>query len=307
MAAILHMVLFKFPSIEGAVPQELAAVIAKFNELSGISAQFYPYGVGVEGLATKAAFLEAVAWPDKADGYTHCLIVLATGAPALKAYLHSDEHIKMWMPAVKPYIKGILVFDTKLDFHPDQMAQSGIQHVVFFKFPAIEGAVPPELDSVVTDGFNDLPGVSAQFFPFGVGIDGAASGKAFREAVAWPDKADGFTHCLFVVVRDTADLKGYLHSDEHLKMWMPAVKPYIKGIIVFDTFLERDLVPRCTAGYVPRSEDAGLSQGGGGGGGGADPRAAASPGTTAAAVSKPVRAAAAASDDATAEIPHSSM
>ena len=87
MAAILHMVLFKFPSIEGAVPQELAAVIAKFNELSGISAQFYPYGVGVEGLATKAAFLEAVAWPDKADGYTHCLIVLATGAPALMTSL----------------------------------------------------------------------------------------------------------------------------------------------------------------------------------------------------------------------------
>ena len=107
--------------------------------------------------------------------------------------------------------KGILVFDTQLVPEPEAMARSGIQHVVFFKFPSIEGRVTDEMDSVVAKGFNSLPGVSAQVFPFGVGIDGSESGAAFREAVAWPDKADGYTHCLFVAVDDAAALKGYLH------------------------------------------------------------------------------------------------
>ena len=35
---------------------------------------------------SKAEFMEKVDWPDKTDGYTHCLIVLANGTAALKGY-----------------------------------------------------------------------------------------------------------------------------------------------------------------------------------------------------------------------------
>ena len=247
-ATVLHTVLFKFPDIEGEVPQELQSVLEKFNDLPGISAQFYPYGVGADGCASKSEFLERVSWPDKSEGYTHCLIVLATGVPALKGYLHSEEHLKAWMPAVKPYIKGILVFDSVLSLSHEVLAQNSIQHVVFFKFPSIEGEVPADISSLVANGFNSLAGITAQFFPFGVGISGSVSAAAFREAVAWPDKTDGYTHCLFVAAEDATALKIYLHSDEHLKAWMPAVKPYIKGIIVFDTYLEQDLTVRCISG-----------------------------------------------------------
>ena len=80
---------------------------------------------------------------------------------------------------------------------PEAMARSGIQHVVFFKFPSIEGRVTDEMDSVVAKGFNSF-GVSAQVFPFGVGIDGSESAAfprpspgqtrptATRTASSWP-------------------------------------------------------------------------------------------------------------------------
>ena len=59
----------------------------------------------------------------------------------------------------------------------------------------------------------------------------------FLPAIDWPDKTNGFTHCLFVLARDAACLKGYLHSEEHKKDWFGGVGPYIKGIIVFDAEL----------------------------------------------------------------------
>ena len=45
-STILHTVLF---CPRPGMCQRSWAVIAKFNELPGIAAQFHPYGVGVEG------------------------------------------------------------------------------------------------------------------------------------------------------------------------------------------------------------------------------------------------------------------
>ena len=113
--SIQHTVFFKFPSIAGEVPVALAEVVARFNALPGIAAQFAPHGVGIEGATSKEGFLENVSWPDKTEGYTHCLLVVAGDQAALKGYLHSDEHLKEWMPAVKPYFEGIIVFDNALE------------------------------------------------------------------------------------------------------------------------------------------------------------------------------------------------
>lgn len=112
-ATIQHSVIFKFPDIEGLVPSEIASAVAAFNEIDGISASFRPHGGPSK--KGKTAMLGALEWPDKTEGYTHMLLVLARDAAALRTYLHSDAHLKRWMPAVKPYIQGILVFDTKLN------------------------------------------------------------------------------------------------------------------------------------------------------------------------------------------------
>ena len=56
---------------------------------------------------------------------------------------------------------------------------------------------------------------------------------------------------------NVAALKNYLHSDEHKVMWFPAVKPYIQGILVFDTLLENpdpDAFANYTCGPVALPE-----------------------------------------------------
>ena len=87
---IQHTVLFKFPSIETLVPQELAEVVDQFNALEGIVATLKPHGTST---ADKAGFLARVGWPDKTEGYTHCLLILAKNECCLKAYLHSEAHL----------------------------------------------------------------------------------------------------------------------------------------------------------------------------------------------------------------------
>ena len=114
-----------------------------------------------------------MSWPDKTEGYTHCLLVVAGDQAALKGYLHSDEHLKEWMPAVKPYFEGIIDFDTVLEpALVSALSATAIPHTVFFKFPSIAGEVPVALAEVVAR-FNALPGIAAQFAPHGVGIEGA--------------------------------------------------------------------------------------------------------------------------------------
>jgi hypothetical protein len=119
-----------------------------------------------------------------------------------------------------------------------------IQHTVFFKFPSIASEVPNELSEIVSNQFNSLPGIYAQLFPHGVGIEESSCKEEFLELVSWPDKTDGYTHCLLVIASDAKALKSYLHSDEHLKQWMPAVKPYIQGIIVFDNMMEESTISK---------------------------------------------------------------
>lgn len=223
--------------------QALYDVVEKFNSLSGISAQFWAYGVGVERMltgegptASKEQFMAEVDWPDKTDGYTHCLLVVARDTASLKTYLHSDFHLKEWMPAVKPYIKGIVVFDNELVPSLENVKKATIQHPVLFKLPDVAGTVPPELDDIITK-FNTLPGITAGFRPYGAtGLDK----EALMAEVDWPDKSDGYTHCLWVLAEDSRALKTYLHSDYHKKEWIPAVGKYFKGILVFDTILFTD-------------------------------------------------------------------
>mmetsp|Transcript_32758 Transcript_32758/g.42085 ORF Transcript_32758/g.42085 Transcript_32758/m.42085 type:complete len:606 (+) Transcript_32758:81-1898(+) len=112
---IQHTVFFKFPTIPTEIPLEMSKVIENFNNLPGIIAQLKPHGVGISGCENKESFLNLVSWPDKTEGYTHCLLVIASNDQALKQYLHSDAHLKEWMSTVKPYIKGICVFDNILD------------------------------------------------------------------------------------------------------------------------------------------------------------------------------------------------
>jgi hypothetical protein len=111
---ILHTVLFKFPDIEGKVPSELAEIVAKFNHLPNVAAFFRPHGVGIDGAASKEQFLSTVAWSDKTSGFTHSLTVFAQSSEDLKRYLHSDEHLKEWIPATAPFNQGIVVFDNEL-------------------------------------------------------------------------------------------------------------------------------------------------------------------------------------------------
>ena len=88
----------------------MAAQVAKFNEIDGITASIEPF-LGAE-------FLKSVEWPDKAGGFTWCLTVVAKDQAALKTYLHSEAH-KDWVPIVKPHFDATnggptLVFDTPL-------------------------------------------------------------------------------------------------------------------------------------------------------------------------------------------------
>ena len=85
-------------SADAAKMQEI--VTEKFSSMPGIAAQFGPAGSKTAG---KAEFLASVDWPDKSAGFTHCLSVIADDQPSLKAYLHSDFHLKDWMGAVGPY------------------------------------------------------------------------------------------------------------------------------------------------------------------------------------------------------------
>lgn len=113
---------------------------------------------------------------------------------------------------------------------------SMIQHTVFFKFPSIANEVPAEVSDIVSK-FNALPGIVAQICPHGVGIEGCTSKADFLGSVEWPDKTDDYTHCLLIIATDSASLKHYLHSPEHLQEWMAAVKPYVQGIVVFDNIV----------------------------------------------------------------------
>ena len=212
---IQHTVFFKFPDIDDEGNALLQSIVStKFCSMPGIWAQFYSYGEQIEGCAGRDDFMAKVDWPDKTNGFTHCLFVLASGPPALKSYLHSDFHLKDWIAGVKPFIKGIVVFDNELVPSHVELAKATIQHTVLFKFPDIIDEVPPELEDIVVK-FNTVPGIVAGFRPYGAA---GFTRAGLMSEVDWPDKTDGYTHCLFVLCDDAAALKVYLHSDFHKKV-----------------------------------------------------------------------------------------
>ena len=228
--AIQHTVLFKFPGLEaGSEAARARATVALlqcvvlFNELPGISAQFTAHGTAT---LAKHECLKALDWPDKTEGYTHCLLIVADDEASLKNYLHHDHHLKAWMTAVGPLLKGIVVFDSRLkvQLNPTQYEQL---HPVLFRLK--ESVDAGELQLHV-EKFNKLDGIRASLEPF--------LGAQFLESVEWPDKCEGFTWCLTVLTRDTRALKSYLHSAEHAA-WAASVGPHVDAargspLLVFD-------------------------------------------------------------------------
>jgi len=219
--AIQHTVLFKFPDLKDDAP--LQAVVEQFNALDGITVQFTAHGTATQ---SKADALTTLNWPDKTDGYTHCLFVVAEDPEALKTYLHSDAHLKDWMAVVKPWIKGIVVFDSRLKVPLDPSIHQQL-HPVLFRLKDSVNAGELQLH---VEKFNGLDGISASLEPF--------LGQKFLDLVSWPDKSEGFNWCLTVLARDAAALKNYLHSSEH-KAWAASAGPHVDAsrgppLLVFD-------------------------------------------------------------------------
>lgn len=125
--------------------------------------------------------------------YTHCLLVIAESDGQLKTYLHHQYHLTDWMAAVKPYGKGIVVFDSELAI---ELSAGKLLHISMVKLRA-----PVCVDPLV-DILNDLPGIKASFRPH--------LGAEFLESVDWPDKAAGFTHIITLVADDVAALRTYV-------------------------------------------------------------------------------------------------
>lgn len=96
------------------------------------------------------------------------------------------------MAAVKPYGKGIIVFDSELviELSAGKLLQIGMVKLL-----------APVCVEDVMDVLNDLPGIKASFMPH--------LGAEFLESVNWPDKAAGFTHIITVVADDFAALRNY--------------------------------------------------------------------------------------------------
>lgn len=109
---VQHTVLFKL-AVSAEYEPEMQATIAKFNGLPGIRASFR--AAGAPGLSL-AQTCEALAWPDKTNGFTHCLLVVASDVPSLKSYLHSPLHLTEWIGHMKPANAAgpPIVFDSPL-------------------------------------------------------------------------------------------------------------------------------------------------------------------------------------------------
>ncbi|KAJ8599211.1 hypothetical protein CTAYLR_006382 [Chrysophaeum taylorii] len=172
MAPIQHTVVFKFPEVGPEGEREMQAVVEKFNSLEGIQAC----------LGAKPGELDTT---DRSGGFTHTLFVIAETASNLKTYLHHAFHLTDWMAAVKPYGKGIVVFDSDLLV---DLETGHILHVVLLM-------LSHQPEPSVAAALNSLEGIRASLAPH--------KGPAFLESVSWPDKADGYTHLLTVTARDS--------------------------------------------------------------------------------------------------------
>ena len=80
-----------------------AAPLVSFTPLARSLATRAQFGPAGSKTLAKDEFLASVEWPDRSGGFTHHLHVIADDVACLKAYLHSDFHLKDWMAAVGPY------------------------------------------------------------------------------------------------------------------------------------------------------------------------------------------------------------
>ena len=164
---IMHVVFFKFPDVDEAGERKLVEVLLKFDELEGIECAF-------------SNFITPFA------DYTHILMIVAADQACLKAYLHSDAHLKDWMGASKPYLKGIIVFDCALT---EDVGPFG--SISLLKLSGDDARY-------VEKNLNGKPHLGAEFLT----------------AVAWPDKSEGFTHCVTVSFPHRDLLSAHIASDE---------------------------------------------------------------------------------------------
>uniref|UniRef100_A0A7S3K6H5 Stress-response A/B barrel domain-containing protein n=1 Tax=Aureoumbra lagunensis TaxID=44058 RepID=A0A7S3K6H5_9STRA len=179
MSKIQHTVLFKFPDLDEASENkdEMDMIVKKFDSLEGISAKF--------------------AKGEGSDGWTHCLFVIADTSEALKAYLHHDYHLKEWMNAVKPFGKGIIVFDSEL---AEENFRQPIFHFVFSVAKCThcpKATVKPHL------------------------------GSDFLASVNWPDKAGGFTYLLSAAFPDSATHKSFVESSDYASWLSSCTSPLV--------------------------------------------------------------------------------
>lgn len=111
---------------------------------------------------------------------------------------------------------------------------SQIQHTVFFLLPTLPSDTETAMQLTVKS-FNELPGIKAGFRA--AGSPELPSNAETLSALDLEDLSQGFTHCMLVIADDISSLRGYLHSDLHLKEWIGHMKPAgAKGPpLVFDS------------------------------------------------------------------------
>lgn len=117
-----------------------------------------------------------------------------------------------------------------------------IHHVVLLAFPDLEE------DSDDRRGFdltiakiNRLPGIKASFTSYGTRDLGK---KELLEELGKPDASAFMTHCAHLVADSPSAVADYLHGEIQTKELSPQIGKYFRGVIVMDTELGMDLLPR---------------------------------------------------------------
>lgn len=231
---ILHVALFKFRESTQEFEDDLQKMLKSgFNSLPGIQASVASYGSS--SILNKAMFLEQIVVPDKSHGYTHCEVIIAEDLTALKGFLHSDAHVKVWIPAIKDNLESIIVMDTPLIIpYPFTVpnCNEALIRIVFFKLPSVDATETEQLARLIEKEFNAIAGITASFAA--CGADNLDKNQLL-EALSWPDKSHGYTHCKLLVANSLDALKDFSHSDALSKVWIPAIEKKLEDYLIFDT------------------------------------------------------------------------
>uniref|UniRef100_A0A7S0HQC8 Stress-response A/B barrel domain-containing protein n=1 Tax=Phaeocystis antarctica TaxID=33657 RepID=A0A7S0HQC8_9EUKA len=206
---ILHTVYFRLRE-DDDVEAKIPGCVALFNEHKGITASV------VKG---KFAAVCGLAAPTDAV-FTHVEVLVADSHEALHAYLHGDAHLNVWIPLIKPNLEDIVVFDHDLPTPFTGVAGSQALSLL------LKLRVDAEQEALASSAAMQLSlliaGVSNVYFAphGGGGLDKAA----LIDKLDWPDKSQGFTHCLTIVATGAAAIERLLRSTE-LKNWLTGLTP----------------------------------------------------------------------------------